>query len=72
MIDWNQVMSRTVCGGARGSADRVNAVTCLDVAPPALGEHTAEILAELGHDKEQITDWVERGVVAIDARHTRR
>ncbi|MGE4652254.1 MAG: CoA transferase [Myxococcota bacterium] len=50
----------------------VNLPLCLDVAPPALGEHTAEILAELGHDKEQITDWVERGVVAIDARHTRR
>jgi len=31
--------------------------------PPTLGEHTAEILRELGHSPEQIEGWKARGVV---------
>lgn len=31
---------------------------------PALGEHTREILREMGHDDEQIGAWLEQGVVA--------
>ena len=45
---------------------------CLETAPPALGEHTAEVLAVLGHGEAQIADWVERGVIAIDDRHSQR
>jgi crotonobetainyl-CoA:carnitine CoA-transferase CaiB-like acyl-CoA transferase len=41
----------------------------LDVAPPALGQHTAEILGELGYRRDQIAAWVESGVVAVDDRH---
>jgi crotonobetainyl-CoA:carnitine CoA-transferase CaiB-like acyl-CoA transferase len=33
------------------------------VAPPALGEHTEEILQELGYDAEAITNLEEEGVV---------
>jgi crotonobetainyl-CoA:carnitine CoA-transferase CaiB-like acyl-CoA transferase len=40
----------------------------LERPPPALGEHTAEILRELGQGQAQIDDWVARGIVAIDAR----
>ncbi|KAF1019263.1 MAG: Acetyl-CoA:oxalate CoA-transferase [Paracidovorax wautersii] len=32
-------------------------------APPALGEHTAEVLAELGVDGAALADWRARGVV---------
>lgn len=31
--------------------------------PPALGEHTTEILSEIGYRPETIEDWIERGVV---------
>jgi crotonobetainyl-CoA:carnitine CoA-transferase CaiB-like acyl-CoA transferase len=40
----------------------------LDRPPPALGEHSAEILRELGFDERRIGDWVARGIVAVDAR----
>jgi crotonobetainyl-CoA:carnitine CoA-transferase CaiB-like acyl-CoA transferase len=41
----------------------------LDLAPPALGQHTAEILAELGYGAAQLEAWVEAGVAAVDDRH---
>jgi crotonobetainyl-CoA:carnitine CoA-transferase CaiB-like acyl-CoA transferase len=34
--------------------------------PPALGQHSAEILAQLGYSPDQITDLIERRVVAVD------
>ena len=33
------------------------------LAAPALGEHSADILAELGYDAQQIADFFESGVV---------
>jgi itaconate CoA-transferase len=30
---------------------------------PALGEHTDEVLADLGHDWERVVDWKVRGIV---------
>jgi crotonobetainyl-CoA:carnitine CoA-transferase CaiB-like acyl-CoA transferase len=41
----------------------------LERPPPALGEHSVEILRELGFAQGRIDDWVARGVVAIDARY---
>ncbi len=35
--------------------------------PPAIGEHTAEILAELGLDKAEIDALSQRGIVAVKA-----
>jgi crotonobetainyl-CoA:carnitine CoA-transferase CaiB-like acyl-CoA transferase len=35
----------------------------LDVAPPALGEHTREILAELGRSPETIDEWIASGLI---------
>jgi crotonobetainyl-CoA:carnitine CoA-transferase CaiB-like acyl-CoA transferase len=32
-------------------------------APPALGEHTAEVLRECGFHEEQISEWLSRGVI---------
>jgi crotonobetainyl-CoA:carnitine CoA-transferase CaiB-like acyl-CoA transferase len=34
--------------------------------PPQVGEHTAEVLAELGFSEQQIGELVERGVVATE------
>ena len=42
----------------------------LDQAPPTLGQHTREILSELGTAPSQIDAWVDSGAVAIDTRHT--
>jgi crotonobetainyl-CoA:carnitine CoA-transferase CaiB-like acyl-CoA transferase len=36
-------------------------------APPLLGEHTADVLHELGHDRARIADLAERGVVRLGA-----
>ncbi len=41
----------------------------LERPPPALGQHSAEILRELGYADAQIDDWAARGVIAVDARH---
>jgi crotonobetainyl-CoA:carnitine CoA-transferase CaiB-like acyl-CoA transferase len=35
--------------------------------PPLLGEHTADVLHELGHDQASITELAERGVVRLGA-----
>jgi crotonobetainyl-CoA:carnitine CoA-transferase CaiB-like acyl-CoA transferase len=32
--------------------------------PPMLGQHTDEVLAELGHGPEAIAAWREEGVIA--------
>jgi crotonobetainyl-CoA:carnitine CoA-transferase CaiB-like acyl-CoA transferase len=37
-------------------------------APPLLGEHTAEVLAELGVDDERLAELERRGVVALPTR----
>jgi crotonobetainyl-CoA:carnitine CoA-transferase CaiB-like acyl-CoA transferase len=37
-------------------------------APPLLGEHTADVLHELGHDRARIAELAERGVVRLGAR----
>jgi crotonobetainyl-CoA:carnitine CoA-transferase CaiB-like acyl-CoA transferase len=37
-------------------------------APPLLGEHTADVLHELGHDRARIAELAERGVVKLGAR----
>ena len=34
-------------------------------APPLLGEHTAEVLAELGRDEREISDLAARGVIGV-------
>ncbi len=36
--------------------------------PPLLGEHTREVLAELGHAPSEIATLAERGVIALDER----
>ncbi len=41
----------------------------LDRAPPALGQHTAEILGELGYEPERIEAWAQEGLVAVDDCH---
>jgi len=41
----------------------------IELAPPALGQHSREILQQLGHSQEQIDAWVDSNVVAIDDRH---
>ena len=53
-----QVPSLPVAGEGLGADVRYN--------PPALGQHSAEILAELGYAPEEITDLIERKVVAAD------
>jgi crotonobetainyl-CoA:carnitine CoA-transferase CaiB-like acyl-CoA transferase len=45
-----------------GATDREAAT-----APPLLGEHTADVLHELGHDQASIAGLVERGVVRLGA-----
>ena len=35
----------------------------IDVAPPALGQHSAEILGELGYSGEEVREFGERGVI---------
>lgn len=40
----------------------------LRTPPPALGEHTAAVLAELGHAPAQIADWQARGVIGGPGR----
>ena len=37
---------------------------CIQRAAPTLGQHTSEILRELGYDKEQIAAWHREGVIA--------
>ena len=36
----------------------------LEVAPPALGQHTREILTELGRSRETIDGWLQSGLIA--------
>jgi len=31
--------------------------------PPRLGEHTAAVLAELGHTEEEVAAWRDAGVI---------
>jgi crotonobetainyl-CoA:carnitine CoA-transferase CaiB-like acyl-CoA transferase len=45
-----------------GATDRESAT-----APPLLGEHTADVLHELGHDKASIAELAQRGVVRLGA-----
>jgi crotonobetainyl-CoA:carnitine CoA-transferase CaiB-like acyl-CoA transferase len=45
-----------------GATDRDSAT-----APPLLGEHTADVLRELGHDQASITKLAKRGVVRLGA-----
>jgi crotonobetainyl-CoA:carnitine CoA-transferase CaiB-like acyl-CoA transferase len=45
-----------------GATDRDSAT-----APPLLGEHTADVLHELGHDRASIAELAERGVVRLGA-----
>ena len=45
-----------------GATDRESAT-----APPLLGEHTADVLHELGHDRASIAELAERGVVRLGA-----
>ena len=40
-------------------------------APPRLGEHSVEILTELGYGREEIDDFVEAGVTADGIHHSR-
>ncbi len=35
-------------------------------SPPAMGEHTQEILSALGYSEERITALIQQGVVATD------
>jgi crotonobetainyl-CoA:carnitine CoA-transferase CaiB-like acyl-CoA transferase len=59
----------TVAHPAAGQLDLVGspiwgAATRAPAPPPLLGQHTAEVLGELGRSEQQVRELAERGVVA--------
>jgi alpha-methylacyl-CoA racemase len=60
-------MDHPLAGSLTQMASPLRLAGCLkpNLPPPGLGEHTAEIMAELGLESEEIADLAERGVLGV-------
>jgi crotonobetainyl-CoA:carnitine CoA-transferase CaiB-like acyl-CoA transferase len=70
-MDMNPVLRHSLFGAMRVAGVPIHFERSpgrIQRAPPVLGEHTSEILGELGYDQAAIEELLRRGI-ARDARH---